>query len=205
MHSDLSTAFIGTLFATLLSLNTAFWTDTNHPTTTTTRTRNSELLLGMVVNTEKVIADLGIELPPPPPPAANYIPAQKSGNLLYFSGHIPFQNDGTLITGKVGTGGKTTEEAYQAARQVGLNLIATMKNELGGDLDRVEQIVKLFGIVHSTDDFYEQHKVLNGCSDVMVQIFGKERGVHSRSAIGTNALPLGVSVEIEAIVRVKDD
>ena len=112
--------------------------------------------------------------------------------------------DGGLHTGKVGNGGKTVEEGYQAARQVALNLMATLQKELDGDLDKVDQIVKLFGIVQSQDDFYEQHKVINGCSDLFVQVFGSEKGFHSRSAIGTNALPLNISVEIEAIVRIKD-
>jgi enamine deaminase RidA (YjgF/YER057c/UK114 family) len=86
---------------------------------------------------------------------------------------------------------------------VGLNLIATMKKELE-DLDRVEQIVKLFGIVQSAEDFHEQHKVVNGCSDLFIEVFGKDKGLHARSAIGTNALPLNIIVEIEAIVRIKD-
>ncbi|KAL7581782.1 hypothetical protein ACA910_022315 [Epithemia clementina (nom. ined.)] len=158
-----------------------------------------------MVQTEKKLEELGIVLPPPPKPAANYVPAQKSGDLLFLSGHLPLNNDGTLITGKVGTGGKTVEEGYQAARQVALNLIATLKAELGGDLDRVDQIVKLFGIVQSTDDFHEQHKVVNGCSDVFFDVFGPNRGVHARSAIGTNCLPLDISVEIEAIVRIKTE
>ena len=157
-----------------------------------------------MVQTEKNMLDIGIVLPDPPKPAANYQPAQKSGDLLLLSGHLPLNHDGSLLTGKVGPGAKTVEEGYQAARQVALNLLATLKSELG-DLDRVEQIVKLFGIVHSTDDFHEQHKVVNGCSDLFVEVFGKERGMHARSAIGTNTLPLGISVEIEAIVRVKDD
>ena len=94
-----------------------------------------------MVNTEKTIADLGIELPPPPPPAANYVPIQTNGDLLFMSGHIPFLNDGSLLTGKVGSGGKSVDEGYQAARQVALNLISSLKNHLG-DLDRVEQVVK---------------------------------------------------------------
>ena len=87
---------------------------------------------------------------------------------------------------------------------MGLNLVATLQQELDGDLDRVEQIVKLLGIVQSADDFHQQHTVVNGCSDVLVEIFGPDRGRHARSAIGTNALPLDLVVEIEAIVRIKD-
>lgn len=122
---------------------------------------------------------------------------------MFLSGHLPLLNDGSLITGKVGANGKDVEYGYNAARQVALNLISTIQKELG-DLDQVEKIVKLFGIVQSADDFHEQHKVMNGCSDVFVQVFGQERGLHARSAIGTNALPLDISVEVEAIVRVKD-
>ena len=156
----------------------------------------------LMVQTEKRIQEIGFELPPPPKAAANYQPVQKTGNLLFLSGHLPLKSDGSLLTGKIGSDGNTVEDGYAAARQVALNLIATLKNELG-DLDRVEQIVKLFGIVQSADDFHEQHKVMNGCSDVFVEVFGKERGLHARSAIGTNALPLGISVEVEAIVQFK--
>jgi enamine deaminase RidA (YjgF/YER057c/UK114 family) len=154
-------------------------------------------------NTDDTLESLGIQLPPPPQPAANYVPCQWHGNLLYLSGHLPLKNDGSLMTGVLNTP-FDTQRGYDAARQVGLNLIATLKQALDGDLDRVEQIVKLFGIVQSTSDFHEQHKVMNGCSDLMCQVFGKERGLHARSAIGTNALPLDISVEIEAIVRVRD-
>lgn len=159
-----------------------------------------------MVHTEKILADAGLTLPPPSKPAANYIPCQRSGNLLFLSGHLPLQADGTLLTGRIGysDSDKTVEYGYEAARVVGLNLIATMQKELDGNLDRVDQIVKIFGIVQSSDDFHEQHKVINGCSDIMVQVFGPEKGTHARSAIGTNALPLDLSVEIEAIVRIKD-
>lgn len=154
-----------------------------------------------MVQTEQNLVDLGIELPKAPAAAANYIPVQKTGNLLFLSGHLPLNADGSLHTGCISS--DKVEYGYQAARQVGLNLIATLKEHLG-DLDKVEQVVKLFGIVQSTNDFHEQHKVVNGCSDLMIQVFGKERGLHARSAIGTNALPLDISVEIEAIVRIKE-
>ena len=157
-----------------------------------------------MVQVEKKLADLGITLPPPPKQAANYRPVQRSGDLLYLSGHLPLNDDGSLHTGKLGNGGKTVEEGYAAARQVALNLLATMQKELGGDLDKVDQVVKLFGIVQSHDDFNEQHKVVNGCSDLFMEVFGPEKGFHARSAIGTNALPLNTAVEIEAIVRIKD-
>lgn len=158
-----------------------------------------------MVKVEKVLEAKGIELPPAPKAAANYQPVQRVGNLMYLSGHLPVNSDGTLHTGKIGAGSKSVQDGYQAARQVGLNLIATLQQELQGNLDRVDQIVKLFGIVQSADDFYEQHLVMNGCSDVMVEVFGNEKGMHARSAIGTNALPLNISVEVEAIVRIKDE
>ena len=157
-----------------------------------------------MVHTEKHLEELGITLPPAIGAKANYVPITRSGNLLYLSGHLPMTMDGTLMTGRIGpdAGHKSVEHGYEAAKQVGLNIVATLKQELG-DLDRVEQIVKLFGIVQSHEDFKEQHVVMNGCSDVLVEVFGKERGMHARSAIGTNSLPLDISVEIEAIVRIK--
>lgn len=148
------------------------------------------------------LEELGITLPPAPPAAANYLPCQRSGNLLYLSGHMPMKEDGSLLTG-VCASDDDVEQGYQAARQVGLNLLATLNKELDGNLDKVDQVVKLFGIVQSTPDFHSQHKVLNGCSDLMGEVFG-QRGVHSRSAIGTNSLPLDLMVEIEAIVRIQE-
>jgi len=125
---------------------------------------------------------------------------------MYVSGHLPIKADGELITGALGpdNGGLTVEEGYDAARHVGLNLIATLKKQLG-DLDRVEQIVKVFGIVNSHTDFKHQHLVMDGCSDLIMEIFDKPVGYHARSAIGTNTLPLNVPVEIEMIVKVKPE
>lgn len=157
-----------------------------------------------MVQIEKRLVELGLELPPAPKAAANYQPVQRSGDLLFLSGHLPLNADGSLHTGKIDGTQKTVQHGYDAARQVALNLIATIQKELGGDLDKVDQIVKVLGIVQSADDFHEQHKVINGCSDVFVQVFGESKGMHARSAIGTNALPLDMSVEIEAIVRIKE-
>ena len=169
-----------------------------------------------IINTpEQRLQALGYTLPPPPKPAANYRACQTSGDLLFLSGHLPFNTDGITLshTGKVGpkkqqdietTTNDPVEIGYEAAKQAGLNIIATLQQELGyGNLHRVDQIVKIFGLVQSMDDFYEQHKVMNGCSDLLTQVFGPECGVHARSAIGTNALPLNSMVEIEAIVRIK--
>lgn len=165
------------------------------------------------------LSDMGLSLPPAPKPAANYIPCQKVGDVLYLSGHLPLQSDGTLFTGCMGdvsTFDKdlldaiTTDKddlaltyGQKAARQVGLNLLASIQQAVG-DLDQVEKVIKLFGVVQSTNDFHQQHLVLNGCSDLLVQVFGPDIGLHARSAIGTNALPLNIVVEIEAIVKVKD-
>ena len=157
--------------------------------------------LNMVETERRLAEDLGLVLPPPPKAAANYVPLRQAGDLLFLSGHLPLNDDGSLHTGRIGPFDQSVDYGYQASRQVGLNLISTLKEHLG-DLDRVAQIVKLFGIVQSSNDFHEQHKVVNGCSDLMVEVFGEERGRHARSAIGTNALPLNTSVEIEAIVRV---
>ncbi len=126
--------------------------------------------------------------------------------MLYVSGHLPIQADGMLLTGVVGpdSGGHTVEKGYEAARHCGLNIVSTLKDQLG-DLDKVEQIVKVFGIVNSTTDFKHQHLVMDGCSDVLMEIFGKPVGYHARSAIGTSTLPLDMIVEVEAIVQIKDE
>jgi enamine deaminase RidA (YjgF/YER057c/UK114 family) len=118
---------------------------------------------------EQRLVELGITLPPAPKAAANYAPAIRDGNLLFLSGHLPLQEDGGLMTGRLGEEGIDVAYGYSAARQVGLNLLATMKDQLDGDLDRVEKIVKLFGIVQSTNDFHEQHKVVNGRSIASVR------------------------------------
>ena len=123
------------------------------------------------------------------------------GNLIYTAGHLPVTADGTLIAGKVGSE-LTTDEGYAAARGVALNIIATLKAELG-ELSRVERVVKLTAFVNCVDAFSSQPKVVNGASDLLVDVFGPA-GRHARSAVGVNALPLNVPVEIEAIVLVKD-
>ena len=142
------------------------------------------------------LADLGIELPPVPAPAGNYVHAVRTGNLLYLSGKGP----GNVI-GKVG-GGISVEDAYRHARETGLVLIAVMRQELGS-LDRVSRIVKVLGMVNAVPDFGQQPKVVNGCSDLFVEVFG-EKGRHARSAVGMGSLPGGIPVEIEVIVEVVD-
>ena len=151
------------------------------------------------MSVEKMLKDLGITLPTPPQPIANYVRAVRVGNLLFVSGHGPY-NDGKIkMAGKVGRE-LTVEEGYQVARNVGLNCLATVKAAVG-DLDKVKQVVKLLGMVNCTEDFNDQPKVINGCSDLLVEVFG-EIGKHARSAVGMQALPNGIPVEIEMILDV---
>lgn len=149
---------------------------------------------------EERLKELGIELPSGPAPMANYVSAQRDGNTLYLSGAGPLKDGKPTVTGRLGES-VTIEQGYAAAREAAVNLLATLKRELG-DLDRVEQIVKVLGFVRSADDFYSQPAVVNGASDLLVAVFG-ERGRHARSAIGTNVLPFGLPVEVEMIVRVR--
>ena len=152
------------------------------------------------MKTEERLKELGIELPSPQSPAANYVPAVRTGNLLYLSGVGPAEKpDGSTPTGKVGAE-LTKEEGYEAAQLVCLNIISRLKHELG-DLDRVVRVVKLLGMVNATEDFTEHPAVINGCSDMLVEVFG-DRGMHARSAVGMQSLPFGIAVEIEAIVEV---
>jgi enamine deaminase RidA (YjgF/YER057c/UK114 family) len=149
---------------------------------------------------EARLAELDITLPPAFAPAANYLGWQIEGNLLYIAGQGPVKTDGGLITGKVGTE-LSVEEGYQAARQTALELVAHTKVALEDDLDRVKRWVKLFAMVNCGPDFIQQPQVINGASDVLVEIFG-EAGRHARSAVGMSSLPVGISVEIEAVVEI---
>ena len=151
------------------------------------------------MSAEKKLKDLEITLPTPAQPIANYVRAVKVGNLLFVSGHGPYPDGKIKTSGKVGKE-LTVEEGYQVARNVGLNCLASVKAAVG-DLDKVKRVVKLLGMVHCTEDFKEQPKVINGCSDLLVEIFG-EIGKHARSAVGMQALPNGIPVEIEMILEV---
>ncbi len=151
------------------------------------------------MSAERKLKDLGITLPTPPQPIANYVRAVKVGNLLFVSGHGPYPDGKIKTSGKVGKE-LTVDEGYQVARNVGLNCLASVKAAVG-DLDKVKRVVKLLGMVHCTEDFKEQPKVINGCSDLLVEIFG-EIGRHARSAVGMQALPNGIPVEIEMILEV---
>lgn len=148
---------------------------------------------------EKRLEELGLSLPKVTPPVATYVNAARTGNLMFLSGKVPVDADGTFLTGKVG-GGVATEAAAGHARLVALHLIAVLKDELG-DLDRVARIVKLLGMVNAVPEFGEQPKVINGASDLFVEVFG-DKGRHARSAVGVGSLPSNVTVEIEAIVEV---
>ena len=154
------------------------------------------------MNADEKLGELGYELPPAPKAVGLYRPATVVGHLCYTSGHVPLQSDGSLIKGCVG---KDADEqaGIQAARQAGLTILATLKQHLGG-LDRVKRVVKIFGLVNCTSEFTGQPAVMNGCSELMKEVFGDENGVGARSAVGTNALPLGVMVEIEAIFELKE-
>ncbi len=145
------------------------------------------------------LAELGLTLPDAPAPAANYVPSVRAGDLLFVSGQISQGPDG-LIKGKLGETMDLAEGA-EAARRCGLSLLAQARAALGGDLGRVVRVVKLTGFVNSTADFTDQPKVINGCSDLMVAVFG-EAGRHARAAVSAPALPLGVAVEIEAVFQV---
>ena len=150
---------------------------------------------------ETRIKDLGISLPQPAKPVGNYIPGVRVGNLLYLSGHGPVRVDGQpTARGKVGRD-LSTEEAYKIAREVGINLLGSARVILGS-LDKVKRIVKVLGMVNSADGFGEQPKVINGFSDLMVEVFG-ENGRHARSAVGMAELPMGIPVEIEMILEVE--
>lgn len=147
---------------------------------------------------EAILAEKGITLPDAPAPAANYVPFAQSGNLIFVSGQISADENG-LITGKLGEN-VSVEDGAAAARRCGLSLIAQVKAAIG-DLDRVARVVKLTGFVNSTPDFTDQPKVINGCSDLMVEVFG-DAGRHSRAAVSAPSLPFGVAVEIEAVFEV---
>ncbi|WP_298295432.1 RidA family protein [uncultured Litoreibacter sp.] len=149
---------------------------------------------------ETKLADLGITLADAPPPAANYVPSVQVGNLLFVSGQISNGPDG-FITGVLGDD-MSVEDGAAAARTCGISLLAQVKAACGGDLDRLERVVKLTGFVNSTKDFGDQPAVINGCSDFLVEALG-DAGRHSRSAVSAGALPFGVAVEIEGIFQIK--
>ena len=149
------------------------------------------------MSAEKKLKELGITLGPVTPPVANYVNAVRTGNLLYLAGKGPAGNVAGIVGKDI-----TVEQAYGHARTTGLNLMAVMKDELGS-LDRVKRIVKVLGMVNAVPGFGDQPKVINGCSDLFVEVFG-ERGRHARSAVGMGSLPNNIPVEIEVIVEIED-
>ena len=149
---------------------------------------------------ESRLKELGIVLPELGKPVANYLPYRIAGNVLYLAGQGPRDANGKQLTGKLGAD-ISVEEGYRRARLVGLGLLAAMRDALGS-LDRVDFIVKLLGMVNAAPDFNDSPKVINGCSDLFVEVFG-EAGRHARSAVGMSSLPAGIPVEIEVIVAVK--
>ena len=149
---------------------------------------------------EARLRELKIELPLPAKPAANYVPGVVSGNLLFLSGQGPRAADGTFLCGKVGSD-VSLEDAYARARLVGLGLLATARQQLGA-LERIRRIVKVLGLVNAVPTFTQHPAVINGCSDLFVEIFG-DAGRHARSAIGVASLPINISVEIEAIFELE--
>ena len=150
---------------------------------------------------EASLDKLGIELPEVSPAIANYVSVVRTGDLLFLSGHLPRDANGAVIKGRLGDD-LSVEQGYAAARQAAIALLATMKVELG-ELDRVVRIVKVFGMVNATSEFTSHSQVINGCSDLIVEVFG-EKGRHARAACGFASLPVGAAVEIEIIVEICD-
>lgn len=153
-------------------------------------------------NPNNRLKELGIELPVPGKPVANYQKWVRSGNVLYLSGHGYCGEATPVDKGKLGKD-LTTEQGYEAAKRVAICLLATLNDATGGDLRKVKRIVKVLGMVNSAPDYYDQPKVINGCSDLLVQVFG-DKGKHARSAVGMVSLPSNISVEIEMIVELEE-
>lgn len=147
------------------------------------------------------LKELQIELPPLSKPIANYVKVVRTGNLLFLAGHGPQKPDGSWITGKLGKD-MTIEQGYEASRLTAIQLLGTIKSELGS-LNKVKRIVKVNGMVNCTPDFYDQPKVINGCSDLLVAVFG-ENGKHARAAVGMNSLPMNTAVEIDLVLEIAE-
>lgn len=161
------------------------------------------LLIQPSMSADSAIERLSLTLPPAPKPVGVYKPIVFAGSMAYLSGHGPLQVDKTIVTGRLGLD-MDVEAGYDAARLTGLAMLATLRGSLGS-LDKVRRLVKLFGLVRCTDGFTDQPAVINGASELFRDVFGEDAGVAARSAIGTNALPGGMAVEIEAIFEVDVD
>lgn len=153
------------------------------------------------MSAEARIQELQLQLPPAPKPVAVYKPLVVAGNLAYVSGHGPVKLDGTLMQGRVGDD-MNLEDGKVAARQVGLTILATLRCQLGS-LDRVKRVIKVLGMVNSTPNFDQHPKVINGCSELFADVWGKENGIGARSAVGMGSLPGNIPVEIEAIFELQ--
>ena len=152
------------------------------------------------MSVDKKLNEMGLVLPKTTDPVGSYVATKISGNLLYISGQISIDANGTLIKGKVGKD-FNTEQAYKAAERCALSIISQAKKACDGDLLKIKSCVKLVGFVNSTDDFIDQPKVINGASDLIKKVFG-DKGTHTRAAVSTNSLPLGVAVEVDAIFEI---
>jgi enamine deaminase RidA (YjgF/YER057c/UK114 family) len=153
------------------------------------------------MSAEAKLKELGLQLPVPPAPIANFLPWRRAGQLLYLSGQGPRDEAGKISVGRLGRD-CSVERGYADARRVGLQILSTIRAAIGS-LDHVEAIIKLLGMVNAEPDFGDQPKVINGCSDVLIEVLG-ERGKHARSAVGMGSLPNGMTVEVEAIILIKD-
>ena len=153
------------------------------------------------MNIDEKLKELGLSLPKATDPVGSYVATKISGNLLYISGQISIDADGNLIKGKVGKD-LNTDQAYKAAEKCALSIISQAKKACADDLSKIKSCIKLTGFVNSTDEFTDQPKVINGASDLIKNIFG-EIGTHTRAAVSTNSLPLGVAVEVDAIFEIK--
>ncbi len=152
---------------------------------------------------EERFVELNLQLPPAPEPKGVYTPLLRVGNHIYVSGHLPVNSDGTIQRGKIGKD-IDQEEGKLAARQVGLTILATLISNLGS-LNRIKRVIKVFGMVNATTDFEKQPYVINGCSELFVEVFGRENGIGVRSAFGVGSLPENVPVEIEAIFELNEE
>ncbi len=166
------------------------------------QTETAAAMTTQETDVEARLQELGIELPNPPAPVANYVRSVRTGNLVFLAGHGPLKPEGGYVTGKVGQD-LTLEEGYEAARLTAIALLASLKAEIG-DLNKVIRIVKVTGMVNTTPEFTEHPQVINGFSDLMVEVFGEARGKHARAAVGMASLPIGIAVEIEMVVEVAD-
>lgn len=150
---------------------------------------------------EQKLKHLGLVLPTVPTPIANFVMWRQAGSLLYLSGQGPRKEDGSTVVGRLGLN-RSVEDGYKDARQIGLQILATIRQAVGS-LDRVEAVIKLLGMVNAEPSFGDHPKVINGCSDLLVEVLG-DAGKHARSAVGMGSLPGGISVEIEAIIQIKE-